>query len=196
MKKLFLLVLNIFVFQSLMAQDFGIGPKLGISQGTIIVAGEGFESGESSIGYHLGAFVRMGGGFVFVQPEFLYTNTGGSILQKMDNGMDIKLDASFDRLDIPLIAGIKLAKFFRIQAGPVATVLLNYELSEALQAAGDTDYSGASFGYQAGLGLDVGNFILDFKYENSISKIATSIAGFNADQRQAMLIFSAGFRIF
>jgi hypothetical protein len=178
------------------AQDFAIGPKVGVSQGNIKVNGEGFTTGDSKMGYHLGAFVRMGGQFIFIQPEFLYTSTGGSIVQQNDNGTDLNLNAQFNRLDIPFMVGLKLASVFRIQAGPIASVLLDYELKDALQAAQQVDYSSANLGYQAGIGLDIGNLILDFKYENSLGKIAKSVGSFNTDQRQSMLMISAGFRLF
>lgn len=181
---------------SSMAQDFAIGPKIGASQGNIQVNGDGFTSGDSKLGYHVGAFVRMGGQFIFIQPEFLYSNTGGSIIQRNDSGLDDNLNAQFDRLDIPFMVGIKMASFFRVQAGPIASILIDYDLKDALQVARQVDYSRANLGYQAGIGLDIGNLILDFKYEHSLSKIANSVGGFNTDQRQSLLLISAGFRLF
>jgi hypothetical protein len=92
--------------------------------------------------------------------------------------------------------GFKLLSLLRLQAGPIASILLNYKVEDALQNAIDVDYSTSTLGYQAGIGFDIGNFILDFKYESSLSKISKSIIGFETDQRQNQLIFSAGFRLF
>jgi hypothetical protein len=178
------------------AQEFSIGPKVGISQANISVNGEEFSSGEEKLGYHIGAFVRMGGNSIFVQPEFLFTNTGGSIVREMPSGVEEVLEANFNRFDIPLMFGFKLASFFRVQAGPIASILLDYKLEDALQNAMEVDYSSSTLGYQAGIGFDVGNFILDLKYENSLGKISRSVAGFQTDQRQNQLILSAGFRLF
>lgn len=196
MKKLTFVLIAAFWFSGLSAQEFSIGPKVGVSQSSISVTGDGFESGSTTLGYHVGAFVRMGGASVFVQPEFLYTNTGGTIIQKSDTGIDATIDANFNRLDIPLMVGVKLARVFRIQAGPIASVLLDYTLDDALNVAQDVDYRKSTIGYQAGVGLDLGNLILDFKYENSLGRIAQSVAGFNTDQRQNQLMVSAGFRLF
>lgn len=181
---------------SLQAQDFSIGPKVGISQANVVVNGDGFSSGDAKFGYHLGAFVRMGGHSIFVQPELLFTNTGGTIVKNLDNWDSETFTASFNRLDIPLMFGFKLAKVFRVQAGPVASVLMNYKIEDSVDAVVDADYSSATVGYQAGIGLDVGNVILDFKYESSLSKLSKGVAGFETDTRQNQLILSAGFRLF
>jgi len=195
-KKYLLIVPFLCIFVSGMAQDFSIGPKIGVSQGDISVNGEGFSSGDSKLGFHLGAFVRMGGNSFFIQPEFLYTNTGGQIIQKNDAGEARNIDASFNRLDIPMMLGFKVANFFRLQAGPIASILLDYKIEDAVQVAQDVDYRNATIGYQAGVGLDIGNLILDLKYESSLGKNSKSAAGFETDQRQNQIVLSAGFRLF
>jgi hypothetical protein len=195
MKNLLPFLIFQFLFFSLQAQEFSIGPKLGISQGNVSVNGEGFVSGDEKFGYHLGAFVRMGGHSIFLQPEFLFTQTGGTIIQKSD-ALDDVFDASFNRIDIPVMFGFKMLRFLRLQAGPIASILLDYKIVDAFQNTANVDYSSSTLGYQTGIGFDIGNFILDFKYESSLSKISKSVAGFETDQRQNQLIFSAGFRLF
>ena len=181
---------------SVQSQDFSIGPKVGVSQANISVSGDDFSSGDNTLGYHLGLFVRMGGSSIFIQPEFLYTNTGGSFVQKQSNGTDVSIDANFDRVDIPFMFGFKLADFFRLQAGPIASILIDYKIEDALQVPMEVDYNNSTIGYQAGIGLDIGNLILDLKYENSLGKISRSTSAFPTDQRQNQIILSAGFRLF
>ncbi|SNS05363.1 Outer membrane protein beta-barrel domain-containing protein [Belliella buryatensis] len=194
MKNILLLLFSFLLISNLKAQDFSIGPKFGVSQANIKVNGDGFESGEDRMGYHIGAFVRMGGASIFVQPEFLYTNTGGFII---DDNNNTTIETSFNRLDIPMMVGFKLAKFFRIQAGPIASILLDQSFGEnPIAATQNIEYRNSTIGYQAGIGLDLGNLILDAKYESSLNKIAGSVAGFQTDQRQTQLVLSAGFRLF
>ena len=182
------------MISTLKAQDFSIGPKFGVSQANIKVNGDGFASGEDKMGYHIGAFVRMGGASIFVQPEFLYTNTGGFIVDENNNAT---IETNFNRLDIPMMVGFKLAKFFRVQAGPIASILLDQSFGEnPIAATQNIEYRNSTIGYQAGIGLDLGNLILDAKYESSLNKIAGSVAGFQTDQRQTQLVLSAGFRLF
>jgi hypothetical protein len=196
MKKLLLSSFVFLIAFAGVAQEFSIGPKVGVAQANISVNGTDFSSGNEILGYHLGAFVRMGGSTIFIQPEFLFTNTGGTIVQQMPGGTEELLEASFNRFDIPFMFGFKLANVFRLQAGPIASILIDYKLEDAFQNTVNLDYSNSTLGYQAGVGLDVGNLILDLKYENSLGRIAKSVAGFETDQRQNQFILSAGFRLF
>lgn len=196
MKNFIVTVLGILVTFSASSQDFSIGPKVGVSQANISVTGDDFTSGDNSLGYHLGLFVRMGGSSIFIQPEFLYTNTGGSFVQRQSNGTDVSIDANFDRVDIPFMFGFKLANFFRLQAGPMASILIDYKIEDALQVPQEVDYNTSTIGYQAGIGFDIGNLILDLKYENSLGKISRSTTAFLTDQRLNQFILSAGFRLF
>ncbi|MCH7411288.1 PorT family protein [Belliella sp. DSM 111904] len=194
MKKIFLLVVCMMCSFAIYAQDFSIGPKFGVSQANIKVNGDGYQSGDDRLGYHVGAFIRMGGASIFIQPEFLYTNTGGVIIDEANNAT---VETNFNRLDIPLMMGFKLARFFRVQAGPIASIILDQSFNDnPIAATQSIEYRNSTIGYQAGIGLDIGNLILDAKYESSLHKIAGSVAGFQTDQRQTQLILSAGFRLF
>ncbi|MCC5939678.1 MAG: PorT family protein [Lunatimonas sp.] len=177
------------------AQEFSIGPKFGISQGDIRVNGEGFTTGESKLGYHLGLFARLGGNRIFLQPEILYTNTGGEI-QSSQNQSQVNYAVSFNRIDTPILFGFKIANFFRIQAGPALSFLINSDVDTNTTGVPLPDYNQTTLGYQAGIGVDIANMILDLKYEGPIGKQADSIAGFPTDQRQNQLILSLGIRLF
>lgn len=166
------------ILGSVMGLDFSICPKVGLSQGHIAVNGDRYLTGDSKISCHLGAFVRIGGSSFFIQPEFLYVNTGGEIIQENAIGEDAFFDVSFNRLDIPMMLGFKIANFFRLQAGPIASILLDYKIEDAFKAAQNVGYRNAPIGYQEGVGLDVGKLILDSKYENSFVKKLQKRSGF------------------
>ena len=194
MKKLVIfIVFAAFVSLNSQAQIFTMGPKFGISQGDVKVF-EGFRGEESKIGYHVGAFARINLPVIFIQPEVLYTNTGGSF---SDNNFNY--DVEFNRLDVPMMVGLKLGSVLRLQAGPVATYLLDGNLSS-------NDGSTTSklippkeeftFGYQAGIGLDIGNLVLDLKYEGGLTNSINGYGAVPTDQRQNHLILSMGFRLF
>lgn len=177
------------------AQEFSIGPKIGISQGNIQVNGNDFSAGNSKLGYHLGLFARLGGNSIYFQPEVLYTNTGGEF-QSSQGSTSVTYAATFSRVDVPVMFGFKIAEVFRIQAGPVISFLLDSNLDADGPGLTPPDYNSATLGYQAGIGVDVGNMILDLKYEGALGKQADSIAGFATDQRQNQLILSLGIRLF
>ncbi|WP_162418862.1 porin family protein [Cyclobacterium roseum] len=173
-------------------QVFSIGPKFGVSQGDVHVT-DGFQGEDSKMGYHLGAFARINLPIIFLQPEVLYTNTGGSF---SDNSFNY--DVSFDRLDIPLMIGVKLGGVLRLQAGPVASYLINGDMvaDNGTRQKIIPPKEEFTYGYQAGVGVDIGNFLMDLKYEGALSNSVNTFPQVQTDQRQNQLIVSLGFRLF
>jgi hypothetical protein len=115
----------------------------------------------------------------------------------IDDNNNATIETNFNRLDIPMMVGLKMLGFFRVQAGPIASILLDQSFGEdPIAATQNINYRSSTIGYQAGIGLDLGNLILDAKYESSLGKMAESVAGFQTDQRQTQLVISAGFRLF
>lgn len=194
MKKLLIfIVFAAFLSQQVQAQIFTMGPKFGISQGDVKVS-EGFRGEDSKIGYHVGAFARINLPVIFIQPEVLYTNTGGSFSDNTFN-----YDVEFNRLDVPMMIGLKLGSVLRLQAGPVATYLLNGNMSSndgSTTSKLIPPKEDFTFGYQAGIGLDIGNLVLDFKYEGGMTNAINGYSAVPTDQRQNQLILSMGFRLF
>jgi len=191
MKRFLITTLCLLFAVGVQAQDFSIGPKVGVSQGNIRVDGDDFSATGGRIGYHIGGFVRMGGNTFFIQPEVLYTNTGGEF-ESTATGSRVTYEASFNRLDVPVMLGLRFANFFRVQAGPVASFLL----SSTVDNDPGVDTNSTTLGYQAGIGLDIANVILDLKYEGPLGNAADQIGGIPTDFRQNQIILSLGFRIF
>ena len=194
MKKAFILFVFIAALSlQAQAQIFTVGPKFGVSQGDVEVT-NGFRGEDSKIGYHVGAFARINLPIIYIQPELLYTNTGGSFSDNTFN-----YDVSFNRLDVPVMFGLKLGSVLSLQAGPVATYLLNGEL---LSTNGNTSSRAIppkedfTFGYQAGIGLDIGNFLMGLKYEGAMTNSINRTSALSTDQRQNQLILSMGFKLF
>ncbi|WP_339923381.1 porin family protein [uncultured Cyclobacterium sp.] len=179
----------------LLAQEFSIGPKIGISQGDISVNGSSYSSGNDKIGYHAGLFARLGGNHIFIQPEVLYTNTGGEFTSTQGNNT-VSYTAQFDKIDVPIMAGFKIAEVFRLQAGPTLAFIIDSDLSSSSALAIEPDYKKTTIAYQAGIGFDIANLIVDLKYEGALGKLADSYAGLPTDQRQNQLILSLGIRLF
>ena len=190
-----LFLAQIFTLSPLLAQEFSIGPKIGVSQGNISVNGSTFSSGNDKIGYHAGLFARLGGNHIFIQPEVLYTNTGGEFTITQGNNT-VSYTAKFDKIDVPIMAGFKIAEFFRLQAGPTLAFILNSDLSSTSTLPVKPDYNKVTIAYQAGIGFDIANLIVDLKYEGALGKLADTYVGLPTDQRQNQLILSLGIRLF
>jgi len=182
------------------AQEFTLGPKFGLSSTKIDFDRENFIPGDAQTGYHVGLFTRISFGGFFIQPEALYTKTNGSFQinspQPGGGTGTSTFSEDFNRLDIPVMLGFRFFKFLRLQAGPIASIDINSDLRDASNTIQDVDYEKATLGYQAGIGLDIGNFILDAKYESSLSTITKNIGSLNTDQRINQFVLSVGFKLF
>ncbi len=136
---------------------------------------------EINYGTHIGLMVRFQFDKFFIQPEFLYNSH--SVEYEFDeiSNPDLAgkiLTERFQHLDIPLIMGFKFG-FFRINAGPVGHI----QLSSASDVFDFSDeyrqrFSDMTLGYQAGIGFDIWNIHLDFRYEGNFSKYGEHIEFF------------------
>jgi hypothetical protein len=199
MKKLLIIAFLSLSFSGF-AQEFTLGPKFGLSSTKVDFERENFIPGDAQTGYHVGLFTRISFGGFFIQPEALYTKTNGSFQinspQPGGGTGTSTFSEDFNRLDIPVMLGFRFFKFLRLQAGPIASIDINSDLRDASNTIQEVDYEKATLGYQAGIGLDIGNFILDAKYESSLSSITRNIGGFETDQRINQFILSVGFKLF
>ena len=91
---------------------------------------------------------------------------------------DGKVDVRFSNFDVPVLFGVRIAKFFRINVGPMASLRLtnNGKIGDSFDVITGGN-SGAEFknrvayGYQAGVGLDLGRLSLDVRYEGNFTDI-------------------------
>ena len=207
MKKLILvLVASMFVFTMADAQLFKWGIKggvgfsslkmeeiTGIDDGTDVY---NLITGDGVMGYHIGVQTRIKIAMIFVQPEVYFNAGGGTLEQVVDNGPTTVLDVKFSRIDVPLLVGVKLGPI-RINAGPVGSYVLSEttDLTE-LQPDYTLFTSSMTWGFQAGLGIDVSKLSIDARYEGSPSQLGEtlSIGGseFALDARPSQWIISLG----
>ena len=210
MKKLSLFFIAFFVITAAYSQDqfLRLGPKVGISS-TDISIGDGLqdeeyllESGDAKVGFHVGAFARLSIAGFFVQPEALFTSAGGKIRIDDVNGGELIRDYRLNKIDVPVMIGKKFANLIRLQVGPTFSLLLNDNADEDISGAVDEvneNWKNALIGYQLGIGLDIGNLILDLKYEGNLSKFGDQISiggeAFETDMRNNQFILSLGFNL-
>src|SRR5690606_39905617 len=74
---------------------------------------------------------------------------------------EVNYEVTFNRLDVPVLVGLKLGNTFRIQAGPVASFVVNSDVTRDVGNAALPDYKKSTLAYQVGVGLDIGNMILE-----------------------------------
>ena len=166
-----------------------------VTQGVEEYSLEGIKSG--TVGFHAGLMTRVTFFGVFIQPELYFSSTGGEVevTNIIQDVTSIKT-MEFKKLDIPVLVGFKFGPA-RVNAGPVASIII-YSKADLIDEAGyEEKFKGASFGYQAGVGLDLLKTIsLDIRYEGNLSKLGdgVNIEGndFEFDSRNPQFIFSLG----
>lgn len=138
---------------------------------------------DTKTGFVGGVYARFGK-TLFIQPEVLVSTKGGSMtIEKTDDNSDANQNVKFKytNIDVPLLVGLKGGPF-RVLAGPIASFRVgdNQSLSDAFRyytSDVNKSISESTFGYQFGVGLDLGSFSLDVRREGTFTNIAT----FNVD---------------
>lgn len=162
-------------FVGTQAQDkFEVGVKAGVNLSHIRGEGGGSfssfwqEEASRTTGFTGGIYTRFGNKF-FIQPELLFSQKGGNFIDIV--GVERKFKQTY--LDIPILVGTRIGNVVRLNAGPVATFLINGD-EPFLDQIGITQENGfrkALFGYQAGVGFDIQKIRLDFRYEGNINDV-------------------------
>ena len=208
MKKLILmLIASMFIFGASNAQFFNYGIKGGIGFSSlkmedITSINDGADvydliTGDGVMGYHFGLQTRIKIAMVVIQPELYFNAGGGTLEQVVEGGATEILNVNFNRIDIPLLAGVKFGPA-RISVGPVGSFVLS-ETTDLTDIEPDFELfsSAMTWGFQAGLGLDISRLSLDFRYEGSLSKLGESLSiggsEFALDARPSQWIISLGF---
>ena len=179
--------------------QFTLGPRIGLSSSNVdfdpfTLNGETVSSGNATAGFHAGVFSRITLGFLYIQPEALFTQSGGEI-ELSDNGFKEIREIEFNKLDFPVMFGTQFLKIFRIQAGPTLSMLLDADV-KGIEEEIKSGYKDATIGYQAGVGLDLWNLVIDVKYEGNLSTFGDELFGFPTDQNNNQWIASVGFKLF
>jgi len=148
-------------------------------------------------GFHVGVtgmFVFRGG---FFQPELLYTQNGRDMRLGFTSieDEDEYFVHKYSHLVLPLHAGAKFGAL-KIGAGPVFSFLINDWNDLGVDVEFDQNLNKFTLGYQLGAGLQLGNLILDFRYEGNFTQFGDGITlggqtiGF--DTRPQQFILSLG----
>jgi len=165
----------------------GFGIKGGLNYNT---NGDYFESIESTskspdgnVGYHIGVFGKIGNQLYF-KPELVYTST------KSDYDND---SFKMQKLDAPLLVGIKVIGPLSVFAGPSFQYILDSDFENTTIDDIENDFS---VGLNFGIGVNLNRLGIDLRYERGFSDNEATIIGNNGidtgrlDTRPDQLILS------
>ena len=210
MKKLILIIAaSFFLVQVADAQLFKIGIKGGLGYSSLkfedLTVSSGQDvyelvAGDGVMAYHIGIQTQINIAMIFIQPELYFNDGGGSIKAIEAGGAEEILNLDMKSMDLPILAGVKLGPL-RVYGGIVGTYVLN-DGTISLDIDGiETDYTvytnSMTWGFQAGLGVNLSKISLDARYEGSLSDLGDSFtvggAEFNLDARPSQWVFSLGY---
>ncbi|MFO8129196.1 MAG: porin family protein [Bacteroidales bacterium] len=174
MKKTILCIFALFVITTGYSQIKGLtlGPKVGVNFSKISTNIDTLQDNMRP-GFEVGAFVRIGNKLYF-QPEAMFKTKGGKLDRE---GTDFDYKVKLRTVDIPLMVGFRLINLkvanLRIMGGPVASFLLNKEVSTDDKSEGlnEDDFKDVNWGLQVGAGVDVLMLTLDLRYEFGLNDV-------------------------
>lgn len=154
---------------------------------------------DASLGFHGGVMMQISFFGMFLQPEMLLSTIGSDVLVSdltaQNGAVDRIREQKYTKLDIPVMVGKRFGPT-RLGIGPVGTIMLSTK-SELNELGLEEQFNSATFGYQAGVGIDLFNFLaLDLKYEGNLSKLGNGVViggqEREFDSRSRQFIVSAG----
>jgi hypothetical protein len=200
-KSILVLLVALIAFPAFSQLKFGIKvgaatttvPKYDLTTGTNTIAA----LKTASWGFNGGVFLRLSLLGLYIQPEALLATNTYDYNVTQGTSPTVLMHQTFNRLEVPIMVGFKLGPL-RINAGPAASVQIGSPKALISDPNFDNMYKGATFGYEAGIGLDIfKKLTLDARYSGSLSKKfgnAVNIGSqtFNLDSRQPSIILSVG----
>ncbi len=175
MKKVFLTFLLITSISVANAQIFNFGIKGGLnynSNGNMKVDVLNIPnnlkiSSDQETGYHIGILTEMKLPlWLYLRPELYYTHTESSYSNE-----GTKAELTMDKIDAPVLLGLRFLKIGRIFLGPsfhynINTKLKGSDIIDDFKKVSSDDFT---VGAQFGLGLEIGKLGVDIRWETGLS---------------------------
>ncbi|HRI01148.1 MAG TPA: outer membrane beta-barrel protein [Saprospiraceae bacterium] len=136
---------------------------------------------EAGYGFHFGGFVRYKTGHFFIQPELSFNSN--TVTYKIKNPsilgtLDSLKKERYNNIDIPLMLGLKFG-VLRLEAGPVMHTYIASKSDLTKIDGFQEKFATATFGYQAGVGFDLGKLMFDLRHEGNFTELGSHIRYFN-----------------
>ena len=174
------------------AQIFRLGPQIGLSRWKSTFDGK-YESSNS--GLQIGIVSRIQLPLLYIQPEVLTVFDFYNVKKKSTLSK-----CTINRLVAPLSIGLSFFDILRIQAGVIASFPYGKSPSNTNEKSIENIdikkfYQSVRWAYQAGIGVDVGNVLLDVVFEGSFSKAFQKVAGNLKNYRPKQIVLKVGYNL-
>ncbi|NJN35175.1 MAG: PorT family protein [Saprospiraceae bacterium] len=184
MKKiLFLFVLTALTTLSLHAQSIKWGIRAGVSTADVTPKdllpivfdnNSSIKVSDASYGFHGGLWFRATIADFMIQPELVLNTSNVTYTLKAPGLLDTLAKESFLKLDLPIMLGFKLGSV-RIMGGPVGHLHLNSSNELTDFSSYTTKFDALKWGWQAGIGFDLGRVGFDLRYEGNFNNFGDHI---------------------
>ncbi len=182
---IFCIFVSLASFATLQAQiEFGV--KAGLSSYDLANDGLLIKNGNQNIewniskagyGHHFGIYTRLSALGIYIEPALLFNSNTVSYDIKTygESGvLNTIRNEQYNSMDMPVLAGIKLGAL-RFQGGVVGHLFIN-SISDVVDIKGyEQRFSTATYGWQAGTGLDIMSFRLDLLFEGNFDRFGNHI---------------------
>ncbi|MDO1446819.1 porin family protein [Rhodocytophaga aerolata] len=184
-----------------------IGIKVGANYSTLIRQDRNL-SADYRLGYVGGVFARFNVNNLYIQPEVVLSSKNTRIRTSAtsdysdpSNPVRTSTTVQLNSVDIPLLVGVKVIETdqfnLRLMAGPLASLVFDSRGLEGLVSS-ETPvkdaYNRSIWGYQAGIGADLGSITLDAVYESSFNE-AYDLSRYNLGKpKNGLFMFTVGFK--
>ena len=155
---------------------------------------------EAEYGHHFGLYTRILFTNFYVEPSVLFQSSSFTyMLEEYSESGVIHLvtNERYNQVQIPVMMGLK-AGFFRLQAGPVANVLISKTSDLWNVDAYREQFKTFQYGLQAGVGVDVWRFRFDVVYENNLGYAGENIniggRDFLLNPNPSRILFTLGYK--
>lgn len=154
----------------------------------------------SNYGFHAGVYLQAMISNLYLQSGLYFqSNSYDYSLKNIDspNNEEQILKERFNNLDIPISLGYKFL-IFRIYTGPTANIFLNSSSDLNDTNGFKQHFKPVAYSYHLGIGVNIGRFRFDTKWEQNLGDYFDSITFKNAtykfDDNPSRLFFSLGYR--
>jgi hypothetical protein len=222
MKKILFAVILLAISSSIFAQTFDLGVKAGINSQKITTdsySGIGsytlsdFTS-DARTGFNVGAFARIGGSKLYLQPELLYSvkkgNSNFTLVNNADGEGNYSQSFDIKSIQVPLLLGYKLINLklasLRVFTGPAMSVILKNSQIGLTNSGGmafdpslydPKNFKNNVWDWQLGAGVDVGPLVFDVRYDWGLTNVSEGdVTKVGFVSKGNILTFSLGYKFF
>lgn len=199
--------LILFVLSSILTQN-QVGIKVGLSSydlpsDVLDLSGKDIQLSieNANYGVHFGVYARLGLLGFYLQPELSFNSNSVQYRIQDFNDTEVVDDIRtehYQNIDIPVLI-MFTPSIFRVYAGPVGHYFLN-STSELKTINGlKEEFKTLTYGYQAGVGIQILGLSLDVRYEGNFNKFGDHIVidgePYQFSSTPSRFLLSVGFKL-